>query len=72
LGVPVFVTSNIPAGKVLLADFSAVNIVYFGAAQMIFDSYTNGRSINGATEIMVLNYADVVVTNEASIAVGSN
>jgi len=72
LGVPVFVTSNIPAGKVLLADFSAVNIVYFGAAQMIFDSYTNGRSINGATEITVLNYADVVVTNETSIAVGSN
>ena len=72
LGVPVFVTSNIPAGKVLLADFSAVNIVYFGAAQIIFDSYTNGRSINGATEITVLNYADVVVTNETSIAVGSN
>jgi len=72
LGVPVFVTTNCPSSKVLLADFTAVNIIYFGAAQLIFDSYTNGRSINGATEITVLNYADVVVTNEASIAVGSS
>ena len=72
LGVPVFVTTNCPSSKVLLADFTAVNIIYFGAAQLIFDSYTNGKSISGATEIMVLNYADVVVTNEASIAVGSS
>ena len=72
LGVPVFVTTNCPSSKVLLADFTAVNIIYFGAAQLIFDSYTNGRSINGATEITVLNYVDVVVTNETSIAVGSN
>ena len=72
LGVPVYATSNCPEGKVLLADFSAVKLVYFGAAQIVIDGYSNGKSISGATEINILNFADVVVTNESSIAVGSS
>ena len=58
-------------GKIPQADFSAVKLTYFGAAQIVIDGYSNGKSISEATETDIFNFADVVVTNESSIAVGS-
>ena len=71
LGIPIYATSNCVEGKILLADFSAVKLTYFDAAQIVIDGYSNGKSISGATKINIPNFSDVVVTNESSIAVGS-
>ena len=71
LGIPVYATRNCVEGKIPQADFSAVKLTYFGAAQIVIDGYSNGKSISEATETDIFNFADVVVTNESSIAVGS-
>ena len=70
-GVPVFITTNCTEGKVLLGDFSAVNLVFFGPPQAIVDRYSGGKATTGQTEVVVLNMTDVVVTNESAICVGS-
>ena len=45
--------------------------VYFGAPQIIDDRFSNGKAISGASEIVVMNFCDVVVKNPALIVVGS-
>ncbi len=70
-GIPLAVSSNVPSTKVILADFSTVQQVYFGAPQIIDDRFSNGKGIAGASEIIVMNFCDVAVKNPALIVVGS-
>jgi HK97 family phage major capsid protein len=72
VGVPVFTTSHLTEGKVLLLDPSAVALVYFGGAQVLLDEYSNGKAISGAAEICTFNYADVAVLRPAHIVLGSS
>jgi hypothetical protein len=58
-------------GKHLLLDPSAVATVYFGPAQVVMDEYSNGKSLSGAAEICVFNFADLAVLRPAHIVVGA-
>ena len=70
-GIPLAISSNVPSGTVLLAQFDTVQQVFFGAPQIIDDRFSNGKAISGASEIIVMNFCDVVVKNPALIVVGS-
>jgi HK97 family phage major capsid protein len=70
-GLPIFTTSNLTEGKHLLLDPSAVATVYFGPAQVVLDEYSNGKSLSGAAEICVFNFADLAVLRPAHIVVGA-
>ena len=71
LGVPVATTRHLTEGKVLLLDPSAVALAYFGAAQVVLDTFSNGKSISGAAEICVFNFADLALLRPAHVVVGS-
>jgi HK97 family phage major capsid protein len=70
-GIPIAISSNVPEAKVLLADFSTVQTVYFGSPAVIDDQFSGGRSINGSSELVVMNHCDVVVREPAVIVLGS-
>ena len=71
-GFPVSVSTNVPEGTHLFADFSTVTQIYFGAPQIIDDRFSNGKSISGASELIVMNFCDVVVRNPEHVVVGSS
>jgi HK97 family phage major capsid protein len=70
-GLPVFTSSHLTEGKHLLLDPSAVATVYFGPAQVVMDEYSNGKSLSGAAEICVFNFADLAVLRPTHVVVGS-
>lgn len=70
-GLPMAMTTACPEGKVVLGDFSTVTQVYFGAPQVVVDKYSNGKSISGASEIIVMNFCDVVLREPSHVVVGA-
>jgi len=70
-GIPLALSTNVPEGKVILAQFDTVQTVYFGAPQIIDDRFSNGKAISGASEIIVINFCDVVVRDPGLIVVGA-
>jgi len=70
-GLPVHTSSHLTEGKHLLLDPSAVATVYFSAAQVVMDEYSNGKSLSGAAEICVFNFADLAVLRPAHVVVGA-
>lgn len=70
-GVPLFSSTVIPEGTVILLDRRALAPVYFGPPMMIANPYTGGNSITGATSVVVGNYADLAVMEPALVVVGS-
>lgn len=70
-GLPLAVSSNVPQGSVILADFSTVQQIFFGAPQIIDDRYSGGKAISGASEIVVMSFCDVVLKQPAHVVVGS-
>jgi HK97 family phage major capsid protein len=71
-GIPIAISSNVPEGKVLLGDFTTVQTVYFGSPAVIDDQFSGGKSINGSSELVVLNHCDAVVREPALIVVGAS
>jgi hypothetical protein len=61
----------VPATTIILAQFDTVQQVYFGAPQIIDDRFSAGKSISGASEIVVMNFCDVVARDPGLIVVGS-
>jgi len=70
-GLPVFSTRHLTEGKHLLLNPSAVATVFFGPAQVVMDEYSNGKSLSGAAEICVFNFADLAVLRPTHVVVGS-
>lgn len=70
-GIPLAISSNMPEAKVILAQFDTVQTVYFGAPQIIDDRFSNGKTISGASEIVVMNFCDVVVRDPGLVVVGT-
>lgn len=69
-GVPVFATSAITQGKVILCDPSQIALVFWSAPQLLIDRTTGGKSISGAAEVVLLNDCDIAVTRPAQIVIG--
>jgi HK97 family phage major capsid protein len=72
IGVRVYSTRNIPAGKALLLDPRTVRTVYWGAPQLVVDRVSNGKSLSGAADLIVFNLCDVAALHPAQIVVGSS
>lgn len=70
-GLPLFTSTQIPEGTVILLDRRALAPVYFGPPMMIANPYSGGNSITGATSIVVMNYADLAVMEPGLVVVGS-
>jgi HK97 family phage major capsid protein len=70
-GLPVFSSSHLTQGKHLLMDPSAVALIYFGGAQVTLDTFSSGKALTGAAEVVVFNYADVAILRPAHVVVGS-
>ncbi len=71
-GFRVATTTHITEGEVFFGDFSAVRIGYFGPPQLIIDTFSNGKSATGATEVVVINYADIGIVNPSQLVLGSS
>jgi len=70
-GIPLAISSNVPATTIILAQFDTVQQVFFGAPQIIDDRFSAGKSISGASEIVVMNFCDVLARDPGLIVVGS-
>ena len=70
-GMPVATSRQLNEGKVLLLDPSAVALTYFGPAQVVMDTFSNGKSVTGAAEVCVFNFADVALLRPGHVVVGS-
>jgi len=70
-GIPLAISSNVPEAKVILAQFDTVQQLYFGPPQIIDDRFSNGKAISGASEIIVMNFCDVVARDPGLIVVGN-
>ena len=70
-GIPVFATTAATEGKVLLADMSAITLLFYGPTQLIVDAFSNGKSTMGQTELIVQNYVDSLIRDRRLVVVGS-
>lgn len=69
-GLPAFTSTVVPEGTVVLMDRRAVNPVYFGPPMLIANPYSGSNSVTGRTTIVVMNYADLAVSEPALVIVG--
>ncbi len=69
-GFPVFATRHVPEGKALFIDPSVVRCVFWDAPQVLIDRTSNGKSLSGAVELVVLNLCDLAVIHPAHVVVG--
>ena len=70
-GLPLAISSNVPEGTVIAADFSTVQQVYFGSPQVIDDRFSGGKAISGASEIVVMSFCDVLLKQPGHVVLGS-
>ena len=70
-GIPVFATTAATEGKVLLADMSAITLLFYGPPQLIVDAFSGGKSTTGQTELIVQNYVDSLIRDRSLVVVGS-
>ena len=71
-GVPVFATTAATEGKVLLADMTAITLLFYGPPQLIVDQFSGGKSAIGQTELIVQNYTDSLLRDRSLVVVGSS
>lgn len=70
-GLPLFTSSQLPEGTVILLDRRALAPVYFGPPMLLVDPFSSGNSITGATRLVVMNHADLAVMEPALVIIGS-
>jgi hypothetical protein len=70
-GLPLFTSTQIPEGTVILLDRRAVMPVFFGLPHLLVDPYSSGNSITGAATIVVANHADLAVMEPDLVIIGS-
>ena len=70
-GIPVYATTAATEGKVLLADMSAITLLFYGPPQLIVDAFSGGKSTTGQTELIVQNYTDSLIRDRSLVVVGS-
>lgn len=70
-GKKVLTSTSVTEGKHLLLDAQFANLVFFGPPQIIVDRFSSSKSLDGSTEIVVLNNADFGSTYQSSVVIGS-
>ena len=71
IGLPVFLTTAITAGKVLLLDPTRVTVATWGSPMLLIDRYSGGKSLSGAAEVIVTNALDIIHARPSEVVVGS-
>jgi HK97 family phage major capsid protein len=71
VGLPVFATTAMPEGRIVLMEPRAAQVVFFGAPQLLADPFSGSNSTTGATTVIVSNYVDIAVPEPALVVVGS-
>jgi len=70
-GLPMFLSTSVPEGRIVLMEPRAAQVVYFGAPQLLADPFSGSNSTTGATTVIVSNYVDIAVAEPALVVVGS-
>ena len=71
LGLPVQVSTQVPSGSVVLADWSKVTVCNFGPSQVLVDGFSGGKSIRGDVELIVSNFVDIALAEVDNLVIGS-
>lgn len=69
-GFPVLASTHCPEGTHFFGAWDVVKMAFFGPPQIIVDGFSNGKSITGDREIVVINYCDLGVTHPEHLAIG--
>ena len=64
-GVPMFATTAATERKVLLAEMNANTLKFYGPPQLIVNSFSNGKSTTGQTELIDQNYHDSHISDRS-------
>ena len=70
-GVPVHQTTAATEGKVVLADMSKINLIFFGPPSLLSDGFSGGKSTFGTTEISIFNWLDSAISDPSACVIGS-
>ena len=70
-GVPVHQTTAATEGKVVLADMSKMSLIFYGAAHLLADGFSGGKSTFGTTELIVMNWLDSAISDPSTCVIGS-
>lgn len=70
LGIPLAISSELPAGKLLLLDPSQLTFVAWRAPQLLIDRFSNGKSLSGALDAVVMQDLDLVVRQRRQVVIG--
>ena len=71
LGLPVQVSTQVPSGSFVLADWSKVTVCNFGPSQVLVDGFSGGKSIRGDVELIVSNFVDIALAEVDNLVIGS-
>lgn len=72
LGIPCYPSRNTTQGSYMLLAPGEIVTAYWGSPQLVADSFSGGKSISGATDLVVFNICDVGVTHPARLVVGAS
>jgi hypothetical protein len=70
-GMPIYPSRSTSQGSYLLFNPKETVTAYWGSPQLIADGLSNGKSITGATDLIVFNLCDVGALHPARLVVGS-
>jgi hypothetical protein len=70
-GFPAYASRHVTEGKFLFLDPGVIRTIYWDAPQLLIDRYSNGKSISGAVELVLMNLSDIAVIHPSRIAIGS-
>ena len=65
------VSTQVPSGSVVLADWSKVTVCNFGPSQALADGFSGGKSTRGDVELIVSNFVDLALSEADNVVVGS-
>jgi len=65
------VSTQVPSGSVVLADWSKVTACNFGPSQVLVDGFSGGKSIRGDVELIVSNFVDIALAEVDDLVIGS-
>ena len=71
LGLPVQVSTQVPSGSVVLADWSKVTVCNFVPSHVLVDGFSVGKSIRGDVELIVSNFVDIALAEVDNLVIGS-
>ena len=64
-------STQVPSGSVVLADWSKVSVCNFGSSQVLVDGFSGGKVIRGDVELIVSNFVDIALDELDNLVIGA-